>query len=262
MSDNQLWPPTTSELRPVLLAYGSLSSDVKAIWKEAAKHWGAQIISTERFDECLLHAAGSRPICLVVHLKHALAYPAQSARLTNQSDPVFRRITVVLLTETPEQTDQWRRIAWDALGVSSSVEQVELALAASIETARLRLKDQALVADYYRRHDELTPEEVVILDAVCDGKLNKQIARELNVSIRTVEQRRRRVFDKMGVESAIPLSAQVATVQTLEHQSSRRDSPAIPPTRRVAPPGPHTGLLNFDSALSPLSNARNTKSDR
>ena len=38
------------------------------------------------------------------------------------------------------------------------------------------------------------------------GKLNKIIADELNVSIRTVEVHRSRIFDKMNVKSAVELS--------------------------------------------------------
>ena len=62
-----------------------------------------------------------------------------------------------------------------------------------------------------------------MLGAVCDGKLNKQIAGEQGVSVRTVEQRRRRVFAKMGVDSAVPLADWMATVRTLERRFVRHD---------------------------------------
>ena len=43
-------------------------------------------------------------------------------------------------------------------------------------------------------------------DGTYPGKLNKIIADELNVSIRTVEVHRARVFDKMEVKSAVELA--------------------------------------------------------
>ncbi len=252
MTRNPPWPPQLSDSRPVLLQYGSLPAEARATWEEAARQLGVQVIQTERFDECLLHAAGARPVCLVMPISEVEAGGVEAARIMNSADPAFRRFTVVLLAETIEQADRWGRIAWDAILGSSSMEQVELTLAASIETARLRLKDQALVDDYYHHHANLTPEEIVILEAVCAGRLNKQIARELKVSIRTVEQRRRRVFEKMGVESAIPLAAQVATVHTMEHQGTRRNLPAIPPAPAAAPPAPHMDLRKTGEATTPL----------
>ncbi len=54
----------------------------------------------------------------------------------------------------------------------------------------------------------LTPRERTLLPLVAAGKLNKHIASELDVSVRTVEVFRARVFEKMGVRSA----AELATV--------------------------------------------------
>ena len=41
---------------------------------------------------------------------------------------------------------------------------------------------------------------------VIDGRLNKLIADELQISVRTVEVHRARVFDKMNVKSAVELA--------------------------------------------------------
>jgi FixJ family two-component response regulator len=50
-----------------------------------------------------------------------------------------------------------------------------------------------------------SPKEREVLDAVVAGKPNKTIARELDVSIRTVENRRRDVFAKMKADSVAEL---------------------------------------------------------
>jgi FixJ family two-component response regulator len=52
---------------------------------------------------------------------------------------------------------------------------------------------------------ELTPQEREVLDHIIAGKLNKVIARELDVSIRTVENRRHNIFKKLGVDSVAEL---------------------------------------------------------
>ena len=40
---------------------------------------------------------------------------------------------------------------------------------------------------------------------IVQGKPNKLIAKQLNLSVRTIENRRHDVFDKMGVESVAEL---------------------------------------------------------
>jgi two-component system, LuxR family, response regulator DctR len=56
--------------------------------------------------------------------------------------------------------------------------------------------------------ESLTPREHAVMVLVANGKLNKVIADELCVSVRTVEVHRARVFDKLGVRS----SAELATI--------------------------------------------------
>lgn len=51
----------------------------------------------------------------------------------------------------------------------------------------------------------LSPRERQVMDRILQGQLNKVIAAELNVSIRTVELHRARIFEKMGVRSAVQL---------------------------------------------------------
>ena len=56
-----------------------------------------------------------------------------------------------------------------------------------------------------RRLERLTPDERKVLDMIVAGRLNKVIAKEMDVSIRTVENRRREVFTKMQVRSVAEL---------------------------------------------------------
>ncbi len=54
--------------------------------------------------------------------------------------------------------------------------------------------------------DSLTNRERQIMDLVLLGKLNKIIADELNISMRTVEVHRANLFDKMRVKTAVELA--------------------------------------------------------
>jgi two-component system response regulator DctR len=86
------------------------------------------------------------------------------------------------------------------------------ALAERIERAlrvanAMRARD-AKDAERAARLASLTEREREVMQRVAAGKLNKIIADELNVSIRTIEVHRARVFSKLGVRSA----AEVATL--------------------------------------------------
>lgn len=57
-----------------------------------------------------------------------------------------------------------------------------------------------------KRLDSLTNRERQIMELVLLGKLNKIIADELNISMRTVEVHRANLFDKMRVKTAVELA--------------------------------------------------------
>jgi two-component system response regulator DctR len=87
------------------------------------------------------------------------------------------------------------------------VDRVRDAMAADAE-------QQARLADGDARGARiagLTPREQDVMHRVAAGKLNKVIADEMHVSMRTVEVHRARVFAKLGVRSAAELATLLAT---------------------------------------------------
>ncbi|MFC3532978.1 response regulator transcription factor [Vogesella facilis] len=69
--------------------------------------------------------------------------------------------------------------------------------------ARERFARRRQVADALQT---LTEREREVMQHILAGLLNKQIAEELAISMKTVEVHRARVFDKMGVKSAVELA--------------------------------------------------------
>jgi len=53
---------------------------------------------------------------------------------------------------------------------------------------------------------QLTPRERAVMGRILEGKYNKVIADELHIAMRTVEVHRARIFEKMGVKSAVELA--------------------------------------------------------
>lgn len=59
---------------------------------------------------------------------------------------------------------------------------------------------------------QLTSREREVMERVLAGKFNKVIADDLNIAMRTVEVHRSRVFEKMGVRTAVELARLLATL--------------------------------------------------
>ncbi|WP_332672758.1 response regulator transcription factor [Aromatoleum sp.] len=86
---------------------------------------------------------------------------------------------------------------------------IEQCLAAEREN---RIK-RRLETEVARRLAHLTHREREVLDLIIGGKLNKQIADVLGISIKTVEVHRARVMEKMGANSLAELVQQVIAAE-------------------------------------------------
>ena len=117
--------------------------------------------------------------------------------------------SVIFLTghaDVPTAVDSVKRGAFDfcekPFSDNALVDRVEQALVLSQE----RLKARTQQAFLQSRLGELTEREHDVMRLVVEGLPNKLIADQLDISVRTVEVHRSRVFDKMEVKSAVELA--------------------------------------------------------
>jgi two-component system response regulator DctR len=115
------------------------------------------------------------------------------------------RLPVIFLTghgEVPMAVDSLKRGAFDffekPFNDNDLMDRVEQALAAS----RLAADAAAVRA----RLATLSTREREVLDLILAGKMNKVVADELGISMRTVEVHRAHIFDKMQVKTAVELA--------------------------------------------------------
>ena len=116
---------------------------------------------------------------------------------------------VIFLTghaDVPTAVDSVKRGAFDfcekPFSDNALVDRVEQALALSQERLTFHQQSAGLVS----RLDELTERERDVMRLVVAGLPNKLIADQLDISVRTVEVHRSRVFEKMDVKSAVELA--------------------------------------------------------
>ena len=123
--------------------------------------------------------------------------------------PWVEALPVIFLSghaDVPTAVDAVKRGAFDfcekPFSDNALVDRVEQALQRSHAVQQARRQRREL----QDRVAGLTERERAVMQLVAAGLPNKLVADELQISVRTVEVHRARVFDKMGVKSAVELA--------------------------------------------------------
>lgn len=118
-------------------------------------------------------------------------------------------LPVIFLTghaDVPTAVDAVKRGAFDfcekPFSDNALVDRIELAL----EKSARHLQNMRSKHNLQQHMSELTDRERDVMQLVVSGLPNKLIADQLDISVRTVEVHRARVFDKMQVKSAVELA--------------------------------------------------------
>jgi two-component system response regulator DctR len=164
--------------------------------------------SAEAFDAMLQKRPPQRqPCCLLLDVRMpGMSGLALFDVLASRGD--LATMPVIFLTghaDVPTAVDTVKRGAFDfcekPFSDNALIDRVEQALAQSAKRLEL-LRERR---DVQARLRDLTERERDVMDLVMAGLPNKLIADQLNISVRTVEVHRSRVFDKMQVKSAVEL---------------------------------------------------------
>jgi two-component system response regulator DctR len=169
--------------------------------------------SAEQFEEAFLALdrsgqAGRTPTCLLLDLRMGgMSGLALFDRLLERG--ATRTMPVIFLTghaDIRTAIAAVKRGAFDFLEKPFSnnalVDRIEEALHVSAQQL-LAQRDQA---HRRKRLDELSGREQEVMRLIASGMPNKSIADTIDVSVRTVEVHRARIFDKLGVRSAVELA--------------------------------------------------------
>jgi len=150
------------------------------------------------------HGVGVRG-CLVmpVQLPRMTAFDVWTAVRKRQGE-----VPAILLGEAGDVSTAVRALksgAADYFAAPVAPERVAERVRMVIDNERARLAKRRDVQRLRARMERLTPREAEVLERVVRGSLNKQIARRLRISHKTVEMHRARVMAKLGVRSIAEL---------------------------------------------------------
>ena len=179
-------------------------------WLLRSRHLPSQSFdSAEAFDAMLRSGyTQTQPCCVLLDVRMpGMSGLALFERLVARG--LSRSMPVIFLTghaDLATAVDAVKRGAFDfcekPVSDNALVDRIQQAIGQSAR-ALGQLAERQVVE---RRLAELTERERAVMDLVVEGLPNKLIADRLDISVRTVEVHRARVFEKMAVKSAVELA--------------------------------------------------------
>ena len=185
---------------------------------ETLRAEGYEVKTARRGAEALVIVAQSLPDLIISDIRMPGMDGYQLVK-NLRSNPRTRLVPIVFLTAKDETED---RITGFRTGVDAYVtkpfEPDELvAVVAAIlnrverthsDLARM-FGEKAEEMPEFRRDEELTDAEWRVAEAVARGLANKEIAAELNLSLRTIEGHISRILDKKNLSNRVELALQI-----------------------------------------------------
>jgi two-component system, LuxR family, response regulator DctR len=130
-----------------------------------------------------------------------------------RAQPWHGLVPVIFLTghgDIPMAVDAVKRGAFDFFEKPFNDNALVDRVLNALDLSRANLQHHHAAEQFKRRYASLSERERQVMRLVLAGKLNKQIADELDIAMRTVEVHRASVFEKIGVRSAVDLAQAVA----------------------------------------------------
>ncbi len=156
-------------------------------------------------EEFLVRHTRGCPGCLVTDIRMTgMSGLDLQDRLTEQGI----RLPVIVLTAYPRTRSTVRAMKAGAVTLlEKPYEEEELwdAIRKALAQEAAGRAEAQRRGEIQQRAASLTPAERAVMNLIVQGKPNKIIAKQLNMSVRTIESRRHEVFAKMGVESVAEL---------------------------------------------------------
>ncbi|MDP2368021.1 response regulator transcription factor [Rhodoferax sp.] len=178
-------------------------------WLLRSRHLTSEVFdSAPAVQQALLQSPPSQPCCLLLDVRmpdmSGLAlFDWLVQRQLHQAMPV---IFLTGHADVPTAVDAVKRGAFDfcekPFSDNALVDRIEQALAQSEILVKARREQVQL----RQRLADLTERERDVMRWVVEGLPNKLIADRLDISVRTVEVHRARVFEKMAAKSAVELA--------------------------------------------------------
>jgi two-component system response regulator TtrR len=205
---------SAGEVRPTVYVVDD-DEAIRTLWRWLMESNGMEVRTFASAAEFIAGYVPSEPACLVLDLR----LPGMSG-LELQEYLKERGIEVPIVFvsghgDVPSAVHALKGGAVDFIQKPFGYKEVVQIIRRAIERDAQSREKRARRSEYEERLATLTDREREVMRRVADGKLNKVIADELGISVKTVEFHRAKVMEKMGADSV------AALVQLMMQHSSR-----------------------------------------
>ena len=160
-------------------------------------------------EEFLAHYDPRQPACLVLDVRMPQTSGFQLQEILNRRGSTLPTIFVSAHGDIPMSVTAMKNGALDFVEKPYNPQQMIERIQAALRTAVSAQLDQEQRQLLQGKLALLTSREREVLMLVLDGKASKVIARELNISVKTVDVHRTKIKEKMGVTSIAMLVREV-----------------------------------------------------
>jgi two-component system response regulator FixJ len=149
--------------------------------------------------------SAERPGCILLDIRMPGMSGLELQAELNQQGVVLPVVMITAHADVPIAIQAMREGAYEFIEKPVDNDHLLDVVRRAFEISENRLRDQAERDSVRARYAILSAREVQVLDAMVDGRLNKQIAYDLGISQRTVEVHRANVMEKMQARSLAEL---------------------------------------------------------
>jgi RNA polymerase sigma factor (sigma-70 family) len=184
-------------------------------------------LAYERFDSAESFLAASipttTPACVVTDLRMVGMSGIELQSKLRDAGITIPLVMITAYATTHAAVQSMKLGAVTVLDKGCSEQELWDGIAAGLRESRENISRQMSLGEVRERIAQLNDDEEKVLDLISHGKANKQVAAELGISIRTVEQRRRRIMQKLRVNTFADLMRLVTYVEHVDSPAAVGD---------------------------------------
>ena len=173
---------------------------------------GLRVRSFSSAEAFLLENRPDKPSCLVTDLRMLGMSGLDLLEQLQRSDSPLPAILISAYADVPVAVRAMEAGAVTLLEKPCRHDQLITAIHKALERDTSDRAARTHRAELKKRLASLSPEEYEVMQRMVAGKLNKVVANELLISLRTVETRRHKVLEKMQADSLAELVRMVVEV--------------------------------------------------
>lgn len=200
---------------------------VRRSWQFVLEGEGWQVQAYESAVRFLKEDDPQVPGCIVCDVR----MPEMSGiELQTEMKRAGNRMPLVLISAYADLVMAVKAVkdgAYDFLLKPVETEHLIQTVSEALELDQTRREENAEVDRVRRSWDLLSARVKEVARGVADGKLNKQIAYDLNISEKTVIAHRSSLCRKLGIRSAADITRLLLTIEKFEKEQSKKETVVV-----------------------------------